>query len=342
MDITAYTTTSVFEALQDEWNELLQESTDDLIFLTREWQSAWWAAYHPGELWVLTVRDGTGRLAGIAPWFIETQPAQRRVVRSIGCVDVTDYLSIIVQREGSSEVYRALAAYLVEQQDQFDALDLCNIPETAHLLNGGFVEALRALDVNVEVQEQEVCPVVTLPEDFASYVQALDKKQRHELKRKMRKIDGFGDDIQWYVVTDDHDLNAEMQHFLALMRSASQDKREFLENAAHVAFFERIVPLIHQNGWLQLSFMTIQGDYAAAYLSFIYNNRILVYNSGLDASVGGTLSPGIVLLANLIRDAITDGYTHFDFLRGDEEYKYQMGGKDTRVMNLMAQFSTSA
>lgn len=340
MEITAYTTENVFDALQAEWNKLLHTSSDDLIFLTWEWQSSWWAAYHPGELWVLAVRDEGGQLVGIAPWFIETQTSGRRAVRSIGCVDVTDYLSIIAHQDHTETIFSALAAYLKEHGSTYAVLDLCNIPENSATLST-FVPALREVGMSVDVKQQEVCPVITLPDSFPTYVQNLDKKQRHELKRKKRKLEGLGEDLAWYVVDEQHELQQEMQRFLALMRTASDEKAAFLDDPAHVDFFERIVPLVQQNGWLQLSFITIQGQYAAAYLSFSYNQRLLVYNSGLDASIGGTLSPGIVLLAYLIDDAIAKGYTHFDFLRGDEEYKYQMGGKDTQVMNLVAQFTAS-
>ena len=89
-------------------------------------------------------------------------------------------------------------------------------------------------------------------------------------------------------------------------------------------------------GWLQLAFITINDEYAAAYMNFDYNNNILVYNSGLDLSVGGNYSAGIVLLGHLIRDAIEKKRETFDFLRGNEEYKYRMGGVDTEIFMLIA------
>jgi CelD/BcsL family acetyltransferase involved in cellulose biosynthesis len=60
----------------------------------------------------------------------------------------------------------------------------------------------------------------------------------------------------------------------------------------------------------------------------------MVYNSGLDPAVYGHLSPGIVLLARLVEYAIDTERTVFDFLRGDEPYKYDMGGQDTQVYRM--------
>ena len=70
MKITVYDQVDLFEILQSEWNDLLQRSVSDRIFSTWEWQSTWWNAYHPGELWVIVCRDDGDRLLGIAPWFI--------------------------------------------------------------------------------------------------------------------------------------------------------------------------------------------------------------------------------------------------------------------------------
>lgn len=335
MQVTAYTTVQVFEALADDWNSLLVRSVNNLIFLTLEWQSTWWGAYQPGALWVLAIRDDNETLVGIAPWFIQTQPDGQRTIRSIGCVDVTDYLDVIVHTDYAPKVYAALASYLKAHADQFDTLDLCNVPEYSPLLTA-FATALRDCGMSVEIVDQDVCPVVQLPDDFAEYVQNLDKKNRHELRRKMRKMDGLGEDASWYVVGDEHHLDEEVDHFLQLMAAASAEKEAFLRDPQHVAFFKSMVPIMYANGWLEMAFLQIRGEYAAAYLNFVYNNHVLVYNSGLNVDVGGGLSPGIVLIGYLIRSAIAAGRSHYDFLRGDETYKYHLGGQDTQVLNLMA------
>ncbi|MCD4684469.1 MAG: GNAT family N-acetyltransferase, partial [Anaerolineae bacterium] len=87
------------------------------------------------------------------------------------------------------------------------------------------------------------------------------------------------------------------------------------------------------------AFMTAGGEPAAAYLNFVYNNGVLVYNSGLNPGAHGHLSPGIVLLARLIELAINEGRSVFDFLRGDEQYKYDMGGQNTQIVQLCMRYA---
>lgn len=331
MRITLYEHEAILREHRAEWNELLTDSAANQIFLTSEWQSAWWEAYHPGRLCVLVVRDDAGRWMGIAPWFIDTSPEGRRTVRTVGCVDVTDYLDIVARRGHEAPTFEALARWVAEHTDTFDEIMLCNIPESSLALQA-MPQAAEAQGLASTVRLQEVCPIVRLPETFAKYVSSLDKKNRHELRRKLRRA---VDEVGWYIVGPEHDLDEELARFMALMAASSGQKAAFLNDAQNRRFFELMVPLMAERGWLQLAFLTVHGERAAAYLNFVYDQRVLVYNSGLAPSAFGHLSPGIVLLGRLIEYAIEQGFHTFDFLRGDEPYKYDMGGQDTGVYQLM-------
>ena len=87
----------------------------------------------------------------------------------------------------------------------------------------------------------------------------------------------------------------------------------------------------YQAGWLQLAFLKIEGEKAAGYLSFDCNNHIWVYNSGMDERFR-EYSPGWVLLGYLLQWANEHGRSRFDFMRGNEEYKYRFGGIDRFVV----------
>jgi CelD/BcsL family acetyltransferase involved in cellulose biosynthesis len=340
--LTAYTQSDVFEHLKPEWNELLQRSTSNRIFSTWEWQRTWWNTYCPGDLWVIVCRDDSGRLLGIAPWFIEDHPRKdnpqitERMVRSVGCVDVTDYLDIIVDCEHIDAVIGSLADHLDQHPDQFEIIDLCNIPENS-ATREKMIAALQARGFTVTVKQQEVCPLIELPDDFEIYLDSLDKKQRHELRRKMRRAESSPEKVEWYIVSSQHNLDTELDRFIELMASSGLKKAQFLQDPHNTAFFRQMAHEVFDKGWLQLSFLTIGGKAAAAYINFDYNQQIMVYNSGLAAAEYGHLSPGIVLLCYNIRHAIETKHTLFDFLRGNETYKYRMGGKDHPVYMLRAE-----
>jgi CelD/BcsL family acetyltransferase involved in cellulose biosynthesis len=331
-----HTNPDAFDALQSAWDDLVKRSMADTPFSLTAWNRAWWGAYHPGDLWLVTCHTDDNELVGVAPWFIETSETQGRVVRFIGHIDVVDYMDIIADRDHTQAVYEALTEFLKANQDAYDSIGLANIHETSPTYTD-FAETLQSHGFQVTFEQNDVAPRISLPADYDAYLSdILSSRERKETKRKMRKADGGLYDVAWYTVTTEHDLNAELQQFMDLMRSADQEKAEFLENEQHVDFFKRVMPEMQAADLLRLHFLTIDGTPCAAYLNFDHNGHIYVYNSGLEPDQFGTLSPGIVLLQYLIEHAIQEGHTTFDFLRGDESYKYKMGGTDTCIYQINA------
>ncbi len=135
--------------------------------------------------------------------------------------------------------------------------------------------------------------------------------------------------MHWYIVGPQHDLGAEMADFMALMAASSPDKAAFLTPSMR-AFFDHLARAAFDAGWLQLSFLALGRQKLAAYLNFCYNDRVLVYNSGLDWANYPGFGAGY-----LIQHAIEHGYRAYDFLRGDERYKYRFGAVDVTVHRLL-------
>jgi CelD/BcsL family acetyltransferase involved in cellulose biosynthesis len=334
LKLEIYHDSSGFETLRPMWNALLGQNATNEIFLTWEWQATWWNAYCPGELWLIAGYEND-QLVGIAAWFVE---AGTRTLRSVGGVDVTDYLDVIAAPEHRDAFLKAVAAQIATKADQFARVSLCNIQEKSPTLEA-LPRYLREQGFFVELEQQETCPHIPLPATFEDYLNnILDKKNRHELRRKIRRVENpeGGDKVAWYVVGEQHDLNAEIEKFIDLMRASHPEKAKFMDDPKNALFFRDIVPKMAASGWLQLAFLTVNDVPAAAYLNFDYDNRIGVYNSGLLPQTYAHLSPGIVLLGYLIQYNIELKRSVFDFLRGNEDYKYRMGAVDAPVMELKA------
>jgi CelD/BcsL family acetyltransferase involved in cellulose biosynthesis len=88
-------------------------------------------------------------------------------------------------------------------------------------------------------------------------------------------------------------------------------------------------------GRLRLMFLTLDGEKAATLYAFEYDRRFWLYNSGYDPESHAQLSPGWVLLSYAIQYAIATGCQVFDFMQGNEEYKYRFGGQDYQVMHVV-------
>jgi CelD/BcsL family acetyltransferase involved in cellulose biosynthesis len=227
------------------------------------------------------------------------------------------------------EVCSTVLDHLLQNRTDWDVIDLHSLPEfspSRELL----AELSAEKGLSIEVVPEDVCPVIELPEDWETYLMSLRKKDRHELRRKVRKLEGR-DDTRWYLVKTDNpaELEKGMRAFIALHRSSGLDKAQFMDDRRAEAFME-MAARMSASGWLDLAILAVQDGPAAAYLSFNYNGRLYLYNSGYDPKYAA-YSAGVALLAYRIHKAILQGVKTFDFLRGDEEYKYDFGAKDTYV-----------
>ena len=330
MRIEAHFEGGGFAALGPEWNELLHKSCCDRIFSTWQWQETWWKHLGEGELLLLGFRHDDGRLVGIAPLFY-AKAGDRRVLQMVGCRDVSDYLDLIVEQGEEETVFRHLLGYLADEAAPWDVVDFCNIPQESqtYVLLRELAEE-RGYQTMVEVED--VCPVIPLPDTWDDYLMMLDKKQRHEIRRKLRRAEESG--VHPIVVGPEHDLKAEMETFIALHQKSTPEKDAFMDPQMQ-AFFVDLAHVLQKEGWLQLTFVEMNGEKAASLLNFDYGDAIMVYNSGYDPGAYRHLSPGIVVMALSIERAISLGKEKFDFLRGGEEYKYRFGGQDTKVRRLL-------
>ena len=166
---------------------------------------------------------------------------------------------------------------------------------------------------------------------------SLAKKHRHELRRKIRKLEAAGEARQ-VTVTDAQGLEEEMEDFLRLMGGTSEDKAAFLTPERR-RFFHLLAKRAADRGALKLSFLEVDGERLAACLIFDYAGVFMLYNSGYDPA-RSDLSVGLINKAFAIREAIGFGRRRFDFLKGAERYKYSLGGRDRAIYRILVTRST--
>ncbi|MCQ3980436.1 MAG: hypothetical protein DPW09_44060, partial [Anaerolineae bacterium] len=315
MQTTIYTHASDIEQLAQDWDNLLVRSVNAPFFMRYIYQRTWWQYLGNDDLVLIAIRTDEGRLVGLAPLYGGTNGAGQRELSFVGCVDVSDYLDLLVDRDCVEPVYEALLDCLATDQVAWDKLYLCSLPHNS-ITHTRLAETVRARGWHADVRQQDVCPVITLPGDWESYLATIDKKQRHEIRRKIRKIETEAQ-TRWYAIDSLEGLDAAMNAFIELHQKSTRDKEDFW-NDALIRFFKAMALELAEIGWLKLYFIEVNGVRAASMLCFDYNNEFLLYNSGFDPDQFAYLSPGNVLTAYTIQDAIRLGRSCYDFLRGDE------------------------
>jgi CelD/BcsL family acetyltransferase involved in cellulose biosynthesis len=336
MHITTVRTLPELTSLEKEWNDLLAMSASHVPFLRHEYITAWWQGlgggeWTQGELYVVTARQEGGELIGIAPMFLTTNRDGEPALMLIGSIEISDYLDVIARPDDVPAFMEALLEYLAgEDMPGLHLLDWYNMLDSSPTLLA-LQAAADKLGWSCSQQPLQHCPYITLPGDWEKYICSIDKKQRHEIRRKMRRSEEYYLPVRWYITQAGENLEQETEDFMRLMANEA-DKAKFLTPAMRTQM-HAIVQAANKAGWLQLAFIEVNGEKAAGYLNFDYMNHIWVYNSGLDFRFR-ELSPGWVLLGNLLEWANEHQRKYFDFMRGDEDYKYRFGALDRRVMRL--------
>lgn len=333
------------QSLAGEWNDLLACcSASHVPFLRYEYQRAWWqhlgggewplAPDAPCDLFLVVGRDDDGRLAGVAPLFFSRSREGQPALLLVGSIEISDYLDLIAPVDGLPAFIEALCDWLAgPQAPAWQALDLYNLPEGSPTL-AALEQAAGQRGWAFEQTRLQPCPVIQLPGNWEAYLAGIDKKQRHEIRRKMRRAEESETPVRWYIANDPARLDDEIEAFFRLM-AYDPEKAAFLTGPMR-AQMRTIIHVAFEAGWLQLAFLEVGGQKAAAYLNFDYAGHIWVYNSGLNFDLR-ELSPGWVLLGDLLQWANENGRQSFDFMRGDEDYKYRFGGINRYVVRALMQ-----
>ncbi len=323
------------EQISASWNELLSCcSASHVPFLRFEYLRAWWdtlggGEWPSGELFILTAWRQNGELAGIAPLFRTQNRAGEPALMLLGSIEISDYLDFIVPTSDLPEFTRSILEFLSSQADlSGHVLDLYNLPDSSPTLPA-LEAAAQKLGWSYRQERLQPCPYIPLPGDWEAYLSQIDKKQRHEIRRKMRRAEEYQPPVRWYIVDDEAALDQEIDDFLELM-AQDPEKSRFLTGVMR-SQMHALVHVAFQAGWLQLAFLESGGVKAAGYLNFDFAGHIWVYNSGINFDFRD-LSGGWVLLGHLLKWANENGRTCFDFMRGAEDYKYRFGGIDRYVM----------
>jgi len=186
----------------------------------------------------------------------------------------------------------------------------------------------------VTAEPEAVAPTASLPATFEDFVASLPKKDRHELRRKLRNLETAGD-LGFEEATGPAEVEAGFDRFLELMRISRDDKAAFLEGPRE-AFFRELAAASASHGFARLSTLVLDGEPLAMTWCFESPGATLLYNSGFHPGHPG-LSLGIVSKALVIRAAIERGHREFNFLRGDEDYKRRLGGEPRSIVRIHLQ-----
>lgn len=309
------------ESLRAEWQDLLSRVPEPHVFHHPIWKEMWLAHFGDGrETLFLAARDGD-RLVGVAPLM---RDGSRLVL--VGDHEVCDYMDFVVEPGREDEFFPDLLRSLGEEP--WEEIELRGLAAYSPAL-AALPRAAGALGWRVEQELEAVAPRVELPSSWEEYLGRLGKKDRHELRRKMRRLRQSGAQVELRDLRSRQEVAAGMEDFLRLHTASRRDKAEFMSPQME-GFFRDMSVALADEGFIRLFMMDLDGRPAASVLCFDCCDQLHLYNSGFDPDLSA-LSVGLLSKALCLEVAIEQGKSCLDLLRGAEPYKYDLGARDLPI-----------
>ena len=261
------------------------------------------------------------QMIGIAPLRVQGDEAY-----FIGDIEVCDYQDFIIASGKETPFFEGLLDYLIRHKT-VSRLHLQALHPDSSVMTHLTASANR-LRRNVSCTPQDVSLELELPNSWDTFLEQMGGKQRHEVRRKLRRLYETGQ-VRFRVVDGVEQIREHMKTFLTLFKSNRFDKASFM-NDQMALYFQALTEAMAGAGILKLFFLDIDDQPAAAALCFDYRSTRYLYNNGYDHRLS-PLSVGLICKILSIKDAIESGKKKFDFLKGAEPYKHRLGGKSVSL-----------
>jgi len=300
------------------WKDLQHRLNWDSVFVLPRWLKVWWQTFGEGsQLYLFEVRENRN-VIGVALLMVKEGKAS-----FIGSADVCDYMDFTVAPGKAPAFFTAILDRL--QKDGIKELSLESLRHDSTVMTC-LVDLAKDKGYEVTVTRENVSLDLELPSTWDDYLRTLSPKQRRETGRRFRRLEEEGD-INYRIVEDAEPEVLDI--FFKLMRVSRKDKAAFLTPRME-SFFRALAETMAEAGMLRFGVLEISKKPVAAVMCFDYNDKVYLYNSGYDPEYG-YISVGLLSKLLSIKDSIERGKKVYDFLKGPEEYKYRLGGREIPI-----------
>ncbi len=316
-----------FLRLGPEWDDLFRRSGSANPFLRFEWLVTWWQQWgRRATLSVILVRDRAGRLVAVAPCQIAPSGAADFRANALCWLANTfsgsDYLTVVAEPGWEEPAAQTIASELIRHRSEWDYIEWDHTLENDPVMRA-LRKALRAAGCREMVMPRNVCPYAELPRTFAAYLKTLSHNVRYNFRRRLKALQKEGP-LALAVLRRPEEIEARFADLVRLhgSRFTSQDKTSTFLAPDVQTFHRKTLKACSDASIPRLFLLELRGAPVAALYGFSMGTRFLFFQAGIDPQ-WSRLSVGLVMMGSVIEQAIKDGHTEFDFLRGEEAYKFQ-------------------
>ncbi|MFC2022383.1 GNAT family N-acetyltransferase [Chloroflexota bacterium] len=307
-----------FDSLASCWADPSHGLRWNSVFVLPAWLKVWWQEFgSENELYLTSVKQGK-MITGIAPLMVKDGK-----MSLLGSVDVCDYLDFVIVPGMERDFFSVLLDDL--RQKGINHLDLRPLrPDSTVLTN--LVGIAQNRKYEVLCQEEGVSVELDLPATWDEYLAILTKKQRHEVRRKLRRLWEAGNIDYRCLEVSQGEVGDLTDTFLKLFSLSREEKANFMTPKME-SFFRSLAKAMAEIGLLRYGIVELDTLPTAMIMGFDYNDSMYLYNSAYNPQYN-SLSVGLLCKVLCIKESIGKGREKWDFLQGREPYKYHIGGRE--------------
>jgi len=312
------------DEIASSWDRLRHSLAWSCIFVLPAWLKAWWQAFGGDcQPYLRTLWDDQ-KIIGFAPLMVKNETASL-----IGSPDVCDYLDFAVAPGEESDFFEVLLDDM--RKKGINKLDLRPLHADSTVLKH-LTAIARKRGYGVNCSTEDVCLELDLPTTWDEYLAILNGKQRHEVRRKLRRLWETAN-VEYNCIEVGPQIEDRLDVFLKLFALSRSEKANFMDNKME-AFFRSLARAMADIGLLRFGVLQVNGVPAAMTMGFDYDSSHYLYNSAYDPQFGH-LSVGLLSKILCLKESIQKGMEKWNFLKGAEPYKYQLGGQEVPLYNCL-------
>ena len=297
------------DAFQGEWSQFVRRVPPANPFQRPEWLLTWWSHFGSGSIRLMVFRQ-KGEAAGVLPCFLH-EWNDRRQMTLMGS-GISDYLDPLFESVWVDGIVERLSAELRSRDDW----DICEWQDLSRDT---------PLSVLGTIVEDTPCSAIAMEQPFETFLAVRPTSLRRNLRHDKKKADAIAS-VQFEVAES---ATAELMDALVRLhgaRWAKAGEAGMIEANRSEAFLRDVAERFGTKGWLRIFILRFAGCIVAMVLAFCDEATIYGYLTGLDPQ-WEEFGFGRELLAQALRYAHERGYRQWNFLRGEEAYKFLWGAQ---------------
>lgn len=328
---------SDFAEMRAGWEQLFEANPLHSPFLAWGWLNAWLEHLAGSqELRILVARNPENELQIIIPLVVDDSSrarAHQRLTNICGHgPECSDHLGFLRLPMYDQILHELTCDGLIKCIDKCERIHLNsldgsqNLPLLLH-------RAVRTQGRKVRLLDQNVCPQVSLPSSWDDFALTLSRNFRSQIRRQYKRATQ-SDELKIRTL-EANQSNEFATCLIALNRGRMNNtgKQSSLENSQFRTFLTEAIQYMASKGIAWMDVIESDKGIVGAALNFVHGKSVYYYMGGFDETLTKA-GPGNVLFVHVIKRAIAEGYSVYDFLRGAEKYKYRWGAMDIQIQQL--------